>query len=184
MNYFLLILSRKFKSIFFYDQLKSTYLSQSAWCLVRIPQWFSLYTWLYKNLLTVTDEGSGTETSCWDQLSLSASHSLHHSAYIQKHCWTWGLILNPLLHPFCLFFIKPVNIMLKKYFHSKMSHKVDSSGRIFCQCRRFHRPHCCVCNYIIDLYIYDILKTQNVEKYGSVHHPLFNKLDFNIWWQH
>lgn len=112
MNCFLLILSRNLKSLFFYDQLKSTYLSQSAWCLVRIPQWFSLYTWLYKNLLTLTDEGSGTETSCWDQLSLSASHSLHHSAYIQKHCWTWGLILNPLLHPL-VFTVGMLKVMSK-----------------------------------------------------------------------
>ena len=93
-DYFLLIYTRNNKSILFYDQFKSTYLSRSAWCLVRIPQWFSLYTWLYKNLLTLTNEGSETETSCWDQLSLSTSHSLHQSVYIPKHCWTWGLILN------------------------------------------------------------------------------------------
>lgn len=99
-TFFCPFLSKTIKSILFYDHLKSTYLSQSAWCLVRIPQWFSLYTWLYKNLLTVTNEGSGTETSCWEQLSLSTCHWLHQSAYIHKHCWTWGLILNLLLHLF------------------------------------------------------------------------------------
>ena len=69
--------------------INCTYLSQSAWCLVRIPQWFSWYTWLYKNLLTLTDERSGTQTSCWQQLSLSTSHWLHVDA---THCCTWGLI--------------------------------------------------------------------------------------------
>lgn len=72
------------------DQRRSTHLLQSAWCLVRIPQWFRLYTWPYKNLPTLA-VGGGTETSCWEQLSLSASGSLGYSASIQKHCWTWGL---------------------------------------------------------------------------------------------
>lgn len=52
-------------------RFQSTYWLQSAWFLVRIPQWFSLYTWSYKNLSTLSNGRSGSETSCWDQLSLS-----------------------------------------------------------------------------------------------------------------
>lgn len=39
------------------DQRRSTHLLQSAWCLVRIPQWFRLYTWPYKNLPTLAVGG-------------------------------------------------------------------------------------------------------------------------------